>query len=113
MYHGLIKLVLVDPSSGGAVFDLLLPHFLRYFREVMINQLFLLVPQKLNALSKPNLFPRLKVVVCYIKFAEKSLNCCHLLTVSTSHYTSLKFHAQLLRGMLAGCGRGAWNLQLC
>ncbi|PON88352.1 Fanconi anemia group I protein [Trema orientale] len=33
MYRGLIKLVLVDPSSGGAVFDLLLPHFLRYFRE--------------------------------------------------------------------------------
>ncbi|XP_030508178.2 uncharacterized protein LOC115722932 isoform X1 [Cannabis sativa] len=33
MYHGLIKLVLVDPSSGGAVLDLLLPHFCRYFHE--------------------------------------------------------------------------------
>lgn len=34
MYHGLVKLVLVDPSSGGAVFDFLLPHFLHFFKEV-------------------------------------------------------------------------------
>uniref|UniRef100_A0A2N9H7A5 Fanconi anemia group I protein n=1 Tax=Fagus sylvatica TaxID=28930 RepID=A0A2N9H7A5_FAGSY len=33
MYHGLLKLVLMDPSSGGAVFDFLLPHFLHFFRE--------------------------------------------------------------------------------
>ncbi|XP_062107746.1 uncharacterized protein LOC133818728 isoform X3 [Humulus lupulus] len=33
MYRGLIKLVLVDPSSGGAVLDLLLPHFSQYFQE--------------------------------------------------------------------------------
>ncbi|KAM1742336.1 hypothetical protein ACFX12_012349 [Malus domestica] len=33
MYHGLVKLVLVDPSSGGAVFDFLLPHFLHFYKE--------------------------------------------------------------------------------
>ncbi|EXC03954.1 hypothetical protein L484_007211 [Morus notabilis] len=33
MYHGLVKLVLLDPSTGSAVFDLLLPHFRRFFRE--------------------------------------------------------------------------------
>ncbi|XP_031386408.1 Fanconi anemia group I protein isoform X1 [Punica granatum] len=33
MYSGLLKLVLVDPPSAGAVFDLLLPHFLRFFKE--------------------------------------------------------------------------------
>lgn len=30
MYKGLVKLVLVDPSAAGAVFDLLWPHFLRF-----------------------------------------------------------------------------------
>ncbi|KAL5541884.1 hypothetical protein UlMin_009594 [Ulmus minor] len=39
MYHGLMKLVIVDPSSGGAVFDLLLPHFLRFFGEDVDVQL--------------------------------------------------------------------------
>lgn len=34
MYHGLVKIVLMDPSSAGAVFDFLLPHFLCFFREV-------------------------------------------------------------------------------
>lgn len=34
MYYGLVKLVLVDPSSAGAVFDFLWPHFLRFFGEV-------------------------------------------------------------------------------
>ncbi|XP_059632748.1 uncharacterized protein LOC132275304 [Cornus florida] len=33
LYHGLVKLVLVDPSSAGAVFDFLLPQFLRFYRE--------------------------------------------------------------------------------
>lgn len=33
MYQGLVKLVLVDPSAGGPIFDFLLPHFLRFFRE--------------------------------------------------------------------------------
>ncbi|KAJ9181895.1 hypothetical protein P3X46_005941 [Hevea brasiliensis] len=33
MYHGLLKLVLVDPASGGAVLDFLLPHFLHFFKE--------------------------------------------------------------------------------
>ncbi|CAL8991407.1 unnamed protein product [Prunus brigantina] len=33
LYHGLVKLVLVDPSSGRAVFDFLLPHFLQFFKE--------------------------------------------------------------------------------
>ncbi|PRQ39249.1 putative fanconi anemia group I protein [Rosa chinensis] len=33
MYYGLVKLVLMDPSSGGAVFDFLLPHFLHFFKE--------------------------------------------------------------------------------
>ncbi|KAL5785187.1 hypothetical protein ACOSQ2_007579 [Xanthoceras sorbifolium] len=33
MYHGLVKLVLVDPSTGGTVFDFLWPHFLCFFRE--------------------------------------------------------------------------------
>ncbi|XP_050217194.1 uncharacterized protein LOC126668035 [Mercurialis annua] len=33
VYRGLLKLVLVDPTSGGAVFDFLWPHFLRFFKE--------------------------------------------------------------------------------
>ncbi|KAA8548947.1 hypothetical protein F0562_000631 [Nyssa sinensis] len=33
LYRGLVKLVLVDPSSAGAVFDFLLPHFHRFYRE--------------------------------------------------------------------------------
>lgn len=37
MYHGLVKLVLVDPSSGGAVFDFLLPHFLHFYKEVIAD----------------------------------------------------------------------------
>lgn len=31
----------MDPSSAGAIFDFLLPHFLRYFREVIIHWLML------------------------------------------------------------------------
>ncbi|GAB2295219.1 hypothetical protein Dimus_029394 [Dionaea muscipula] len=33
MYHGLVKLVSVDPLTAGPIFDFLLPHFLRFFRE--------------------------------------------------------------------------------
>lgn len=39
MYHGLLKLVLVDPLVVEAVFDLLLPHFLRFYREVLMYNL--------------------------------------------------------------------------
>ena len=41
MYHGLVRVILMDPSSAGAIFDFLLPHFLRYFREVIIHWLML------------------------------------------------------------------------
>ncbi|EEF45561.1 conserved hypothetical protein [Ricinus communis] len=37
MYHGLLKLVLVDPASAAAVFDFLWPHFLRFFKEFIIS----------------------------------------------------------------------------
>ncbi|KAL8162244.1 hypothetical protein V2J09_013733 [Rumex salicifolius] len=33
LYAGLLKLVLVEPSTAGLVLDLLLPHFLRYYHE--------------------------------------------------------------------------------
>ncbi|WCJ23472.1 Fanconi anemia group I protein [Euphorbia peplus] len=33
MYYGLLKLVLVDPASGRAAFDFLLPHFVKFFKE--------------------------------------------------------------------------------
>ncbi|KAF5944697.1 hypothetical protein HYC85_018774 [Camellia sinensis] len=33
MYHGLVKVILADPSTAGAVFDFLLPHFLRFYKE--------------------------------------------------------------------------------
>ncbi|XP_021291605.1 Fanconi anemia group I protein isoform X2 [Herrania umbratica] len=33
MYQGLLKLILVNPSIGGLVFDFLLPHFLQFFKE--------------------------------------------------------------------------------
>ncbi|XP_057484822.1 uncharacterized protein LOC130771247 [Actinidia eriantha] len=33
MYHGLVKIVLADPSTAGAVLDFLLPHFLRFYKE--------------------------------------------------------------------------------
>ncbi|KAG5632934.1 hypothetical protein H5410_004651 [Solanum commersonii] len=33
LYRGLLKLVLVDPLTSGAVFDFLFPHFLRFYRE--------------------------------------------------------------------------------
>ena len=47
LYHGLVKVVLVDPLAAGSVFDFLLPHFFRYYKEVFIylgakNGLFLL-----------------------------------------------------------------------
>lgn len=34
VYDGLVKLVLIDPSSGVHVLDFLMPHFLRFFRQV-------------------------------------------------------------------------------
>lgn len=37
MYHGLVKLVLVDPATGKSVFDFLWPHFLRFFKEVITS----------------------------------------------------------------------------
>ncbi|KAK9059162.1 hypothetical protein SSX86_021781 [Deinandra increscens subsp. villosa] len=33
IYRGLLKLVLVDPLTAGAVFDFLLPHFLKFYKE--------------------------------------------------------------------------------
>ncbi|CAA0817513.1 Unknown protein [Striga hermonthica] len=33
LYQGLMKLILVDPLSAGAIFDFLLSHFQQYFRE--------------------------------------------------------------------------------
>ncbi|XP_027115991.1 uncharacterized protein [Coffea arabica] len=33
LYHGLVKVVLVDPLAAGSVFDFLLPHFFRYYKE--------------------------------------------------------------------------------
>ncbi|KAK4338871.1 hypothetical protein RND71_040333 [Anisodus tanguticus] len=33
LYHGLLKLVLVDPLTSGADFDFLFPHFLRFYRK--------------------------------------------------------------------------------
>ncbi|KAI7743443.1 hypothetical protein M8C21_011294 [Ambrosia artemisiifolia] len=33
IYRGLLKLVLVDPLTAGAVFDFLLPHFLKFYNE--------------------------------------------------------------------------------
>ncbi|KAJ4843074.1 hypothetical protein Tsubulata_042019 [Turnera subulata] len=39
IYQGLVKLVLVDQSTGGAVLDFLLPHFLRFFKEDVDFQL--------------------------------------------------------------------------
>lgn len=39
MYHGLVKLVLVDPLTAGPVLDFLLPHFLHFYREVVIHKL--------------------------------------------------------------------------
>ncbi|XP_017975888.1 PREDICTED: Fanconi anemia group I protein homolog isoform X1 [Theobroma cacao] len=33
VYQGLVKLILVNPSIGGLVFDFLLPHFLQFFKE--------------------------------------------------------------------------------
>ncbi|GAB4843630.1 hypothetical protein Ancab_013595 [Ancistrocladus abbreviatus] len=33
MYHGLVKLVLVDPLVAGPIFEFLLPHSLRFFQE--------------------------------------------------------------------------------
>ncbi|XP_022029770.1 Fanconi anemia group I protein isoform X2 [Helianthus annuus] len=33
VYRGLLKLVLVDPLTAGEVFDFLLPHFLKFYKE--------------------------------------------------------------------------------
>ncbi|GFQ03410.1 fanconi anemia group i protein [Phtheirospermum japonicum] len=33
LYHGLMKLVLVDPLTAGAIFNFLLSHFQQYYRE--------------------------------------------------------------------------------
>lgn len=40
MYNGLVKLVLLDPSSAGSIFDFLWPHFLRFFGEVISQLVF-------------------------------------------------------------------------
>lgn len=37
VYDGLVKLVLIDPSSGAHVLDFLMPHFLRFFRQVTVK----------------------------------------------------------------------------
>ncbi|KAL0414757.1 UNVERIFIED_CONTAM: Fanconi anemia group I protein [Sesamum radiatum] len=34
LYHGLMKLVLVDPRTARIIFDFLLPHFKKFYREV-------------------------------------------------------------------------------
>ncbi|CAH8358387.1 unnamed protein product [Eruca vesicaria subsp. sativa] len=39
VYDGLVKLVLIDPSSGPHVLDFLMPHFLRFFRQDIDFQL--------------------------------------------------------------------------
>ncbi|KAF8079683.1 hypothetical protein N665_1006s0008 [Sinapis alba] len=39
VYDGLVKLVLIDPSSGAHVLDFLMPHFLRFFRQDIDIQL--------------------------------------------------------------------------
>ncbi|XP_071730859.1 uncharacterized protein [Rutidosis leptorrhynchoides] len=33
IYRGLLKLVLIDPLTSGAVFDFLLPHFMNFYKE--------------------------------------------------------------------------------
>lgn len=35
MYYGLMKLVVLDPFIAGSIFDLLLPHFLNFYSEVL------------------------------------------------------------------------------
>ncbi|KAK6930181.1 FANCI solenoid 2 domain [Dillenia turbinata] len=39
LYNGLVKLVLVDPSVAGPIFDFLWPHFLRFYKEEADAQL--------------------------------------------------------------------------
>ncbi|XP_031091549.1 Fanconi anemia group I protein homolog isoform X2 [Ipomoea triloba] len=39
LYYGLLKLVLVDPLSVGAVLDFLLPHFFQFYKEDAVVQL--------------------------------------------------------------------------
>ncbi|CAH8359476.1 unnamed protein product [Eruca vesicaria subsp. sativa] len=39
VYDGLVKLVLIDPSSGPHVLEFLMPHFLRFFRQDIDFQL--------------------------------------------------------------------------
>lgn len=36
IYRGLLKLVLVDPLTAGSAFDFLLPHFMKFYKEVGI-----------------------------------------------------------------------------
>ncbi|BBG93163.1 hypothetical protein Prudu_001092, partial [Prunus dulcis] len=68
LYHGLVKLVLVDPSSGRAVFDFLLPHFLQFFKEDED------VNYKLTAASNQRV-ARLILESPYIVFYLVSLGC--------------------------------------
>ncbi|XP_019158988.1 PREDICTED: Fanconi anemia group I protein homolog isoform X2 [Ipomoea nil] len=39
LYYGLLKLVLVDPLSAGAVLDFLLPHFFQFYKEVTMDKI--------------------------------------------------------------------------
>lgn len=76
MYHGLVKLVLVDPSSGAAVFDFLLPHFLQFFKEVNADPCDFLFFLKLYA--EVLIHYGAKLVVYHVKCHGKKLKYCCL-----------------------------------
>lgn len=50
VYHGLVKLVLMDRSSAGVVLDFLWPHFLRFFGEVRSHLVFFSLKCLLNVM---------------------------------------------------------------
>lgn len=69
MYTGLVKLVLLDPSTTSFVFDILFPHFLKLYKVRY------LIPTQLHS----DLMIKLKVVL-------------HLLFVNWFHLVSFAYH---------------------
>lgn len=66
IYDGFVKLVLVDPSISGSIFDFLLPHFRQFYKEVATYELKLILVETCHFII--NLRYRVSVVKFSISY---------------------------------------------
>lgn len=79
IYDGFVELILVDPSISGSVFDFLLPHFLRFFKEVTTTYRSLLLK--------------------FTRLLNISLLCCHFISnILNGHHFHLSPHLISISG---------------